>query len=86
MPYNISKKSQQIPQKHTNIDRKTTKITEVIILIKKLRVTSKLQLGPSGLVYRCSGAGPRRDIVGILVLLHRFLYKPIKICKMFIKS
>ena len=31
-------------------------------------------------------AGPRRDIVDILVLLHRFLYKPIKICKMFIKS
>ena len=40
IPYNIGKKSQQIPQKHTNIDPKTIKITEVIILTKKSRVTS----------------------------------------------
>ena len=43
IPYNIGKKSQQIPQKHTNIEPKTIKITEVIILTEKLRVTSKLQ-------------------------------------------
>ena len=35
------------------------------------------ELGPSGLVVDVV-TGPRRDVVGILVLLNHFLYKPIK--------
>ena len=53
MPYNIGKKSQQIPQKHNNISKKNIQITKVTNLTNRAKNYPKITIKNRQKAVRC---------------------------------